>query len=311
LGEKNRPARTLWNWTLGVTRASLLICLAPLSFATLAYGDEAAGTREPNRPKISGTLLLNQRSRAEEPAGSGHVEVRLRAVEWQAAETAIVICDVWDDIYCQRAAQRMAVLAPEINRVVTAARDRGVMIVHAPSSTMDVYADTPYRRRMQQASAAEPPVPIAGWCHVDPDREPPLPLDVTNPCDDPEPPRQVRRYQREHPAIAMTGFDGVSDSGVEIYNFCRQEGIKNIAILGVHTNMCVLGRSFGIRQMVRLGRNVVLVRDLTDAMYDPRQPPHVSHARGTELVVEHIERYWCPSIESRDLTRVVEGSDGP
>ena len=81
--------------------------------------------------------------------------------------------------------------------------------------------------------------------------------------------------------------------------------------MGVHTNMCVLGRSFGIRQMVRLGKNVVLVRDLTDAMYDPRQPPYVSHNRGTEMVVEHIEKYWCPSILSRDLTVVVPGSAGP
>jgi hypothetical protein len=55
--------------------------------------------------------------------------------------------------------------------------------------------------------------------------------------------------------------------------------------MGVHTNMCVLGRPFGIRAMVKLGRKVVLVRDLTDAMYDPRQPPYVSHARGTELVI--------------------------
>jgi hypothetical protein len=55
----------------------------------------------------------------------------------------------------------------------------------------------------------------------------------------------------------------------------------------------------------------VLARDLTDALYDPREPPHVSHARGTEIVVEHIERYLCPSILSVDLTRVVEGSDGP
>jgi hypothetical protein len=40
-------------------------------------------------------------------------------------------------------------------------------------------------------------------------------------------------------------------------------------------------------------------------MYDPRQPPHVSHARGTELVIEHIEQYWCPTILSADLTRAV------
>ena len=81
--------------------------------------------------------------------------------------------------------------------------------------------------------------------------------------------------------------------------------------MGVHTNFCILNRSFGIRQMTKLGRNVVLTRDLTDALCDPRQPPFVSHARGTELVVEHIERHWCPSILSTDLTRVVPGSDGP
>ena len=63
--------------------------------------------------------------------------------------------------------------------------------------------------------------------------------------------------------------------------------------------------------MLKLGKNVVLARDLTDALYDPRQPPYVSHARGTEIVVEHIETYLCPSILSVDLTRVVAGSDGP
>ena len=34
-------------------------------------------------------------------------------------------------------------------------------------------------------------------------------------------------------------------------------------------------------------------------------------ARGTELVVEHIETMWCPSILSDDLTRVVPGSADP
>jgi nicotinamidase-related amidase len=130
-------------------------------------------------------------------------------------------------------------------------------------------------------------------------------------CDDPVVGPAVRRYTRQHPGLDIAGFDGVSDRGDEIYNFLEQEGIKNVVLMGVHTNMCVLGRPFGIRQMVRLGKNVALARDLTDAMYDPRQPPYVSHARGTELVIEHIEKYWCPSIEGADLTRVVPGSAGP
>ena len=87
--------------------------------------------------------------------------------------------------------------------------------------------------------------------------------------------------------------------------------IKNVIVMGVHTNMCVLGRPFGIRQMVRLGFQVALARDLTDAMYDPRQAPYVSHTRGTELVVEHIETYWCASLTGADLTRVVRGSADP
>jgi hypothetical protein len=63
--------------------------------------------------------------------------------------------------------------------------------------------------------------------------------------------------------------------------------------------------------MTSLGFHVVLARDLTDAMYDPRTRPFVSHARGTELVIEHIEKMWCPSILSEDLTRVVPGSADP
>jgi hypothetical protein len=45
----------------------------------------------------------------------------------------------------------------------------------------------------------------------------------------------------------------------------------------------------------------VLIRDLTDAMYDPQDRPQVSHERGTELVVEYIERHWCPSTTSQVL----------
>jgi nicotinamidase-related amidase len=243
---------------------------------------------------------------------NGPIKVRERAVEWDAARTAIIVCDMWDDHYCKSAAQRVKEMAPRMNAVLTAARAHGVMIIHAPSGTLNVYADTPYRKRLQQAKAARPPVPIAGWCHLDPSREPPMPVDTSKcSCDDPVVGKAVRKFSRQHEGLDIIGYDGISDSGVEIYNFLAQEGIDNVVLMGVHTNMCVLGRPFGIRQMVRLGKNVVLARDLTDAMYDPRQPPYVSHARGTELVVEHIERYWCPSILGADLTRVVPGSAGP
>ena len=165
---------------------------------------------------------------------------------------------------------------------------------------------------MEEAPAAASPFPILDRCPRVPSEERDFPIDDSaGGCDDPilktftGPPYP---WTREHPAIDVVGFDGVSESGQEIYNFCKQEGIDKIVLMGVHTNICILNRGFGTRQMTRLGFEVVVARDLTDAMYDPRTRPFVSHARGTELVVEHIETMWAPTILSDDLTHVVSGT---
>ncbi len=72
-----------------------------------------------------------------------------------------------------------------MNQLLTAARDRGVMIIHTPGETMNIYAGTPYRTRMEEAKPATPQVPIERRCDVDPTREPqPLPVDRTLDCDD-------------------------------------------------------------------------------------------------------------------------------
>ena len=47
---------------------------------------------------------------------------------------------------------------------------------------------------------------------------------------------------------------------------------------------------------------VALMRDMTDTMYNPERPPGVGHFAGTDLVVEHVESYWCPTFPSTDIT---------
>jgi nicotinamidase-related amidase len=263
----------------------------------------------PNRPKVPGTLSLRARRRTKK------AEATEQVLRWPVARTAIIICDMWDTHTCGMSAQRVALMAPRMNQVVTAARSLGAMIIHAPSDTMKFYEGTSWRERMRNAPTAASPFPILNRCPrvAGEDRDFPID-DSAGGCDDPI----VNQFEgppypwtREHPAIDIVGFDGVSESGQEIYNFCKQEGIDKIVLMGVHTNICILNRGFGARQMTRLGFDVVLARDLTDSMYDPRARPFVSHARGTELVVEHIETMWCPSILSEDLTRVVPGSADP
>jgi len=284
-------------------RTFLGLAPAALAMAAPQKSDEASL----NRPKVAGTLSLKARSRAGQPSE--------RVLRWEVAQTAIIICDMWDTHTCGMSAQRVALMAPRMNQVVSAARSLGVMIIHAPSDTMKYYEGTPWRERMRSAPKAASPFPILARCARIPEEERDFPIDDSaGGCDDPivkpetGPPYP---WTRENPAIDIVGFDGVSENGQEIYNFCKQEGIDKIVLMGVHTNICILNRGFGARQMTRLGFEVVLARDLTDSMYDPRTRPFVSHARGTELVIEHIETMWCPSILSEDLTRVLPGSADP
>jgi nicotinamidase-related amidase len=209
------------------------------------------------------------------------------------AETALLICDMWDDHWCKGAARRVTKMAPGMNALVEQVRSAGIPIIHAPSDVMEFYKDAPQRRIMLALENVEPP-PSLGRT------DPPLPIDDSDGgCDTDDP--FYKAWTRQHPEIRIAPQDVISDSGPEIYSFLQSRGIKNLIIMGVHTNMCVLNRKFAIKQMTNWGVNCILVRDMTDAMYDPRDRPNISHERGTELVIEHIERYWAPTILSRDL----------
>ena len=242
------------------------------------------------------TFDLTLRTRVETAPGSDVWGERVARETVAASGTAVLLCDVWDDHWCRSAASRCAMLAGRMAPVVDAARAKGARILHAPSECMAFYEDTPQRRRLREAPAVElleTPLPLA---------EPPLPIDDTDGgCDDLPACPPYRAWTRQHPAVPIADGDGISDSGTEVARLLRQEDRQTLLILGVHTNMCVLKRSFGIRQMLRWGFRCVLVRDLTDALYNPRRPPFVSHEEGTERVIEHVERYLCPSVLSADL----------
>lgn len=267
-----------------------------------------------NRPLLSGSLLVFAVGSvmASAPARSGSLDLPMRRgetvehVSWKPSETAVIICDMWDNHTCKGAARRVAEMAPKVDAFVFAARARGVLIVHAPSDVMKFYEGTPQRRRAQAAPAVVPPVPITRR-ELMPEREGSLPIDDSDWCDC-RPKCDLKAaqangwpWQRQIATIRIQPEDAISDQGQEIYNLFEQRGIKNVIVCGVHTNICVLKRSFGIRQMVLLGKNVALARDLTDCLYDPAKPPYTSHDNGTALLVRHIEKFWCPSLASDDL----------
>lgn len=246
-------------------------------------------------------LQLQARRRVESSPGSGEWKVIEKSVALDPKKTAIVVCDMWDQHWCKGATERVAEMAPRMNDVIKEARKRGIFIIHAPSSTMEFYRETPQRKLAQAAPRATPKVPLKGWCRLDPEREAPLPIDDSDGgCDDAPACKGGSPWKRQIATIEIAEGDAITDSE-EAYNLLQQRGIDNVIVMGVHVNMCVLGRPFSIRQMVYQGKNVLLMRDMTDAMYNSRRKPYVSHFRGNELVVEHIEKYWCASVTSADF----------
>lgn len=247
------------------------------------------GAGDPRSP-----ITLELRTRVEPFKGSGQWEEAGVRQSLVPAETAIIICDMWDKHWCRGANERVGMLVQKMNPVIDAARERGFTIIHAPSETMDFYAGNPSRLAIQAIPTARPPVELTLSA-------PPLPIDDSDGGCDTDGDKEHRAWTREHPGLHVDARDFISDKGEEIYSLLQSRGIKTVFMTGVHTNMCVLNRSFAIKQMTKWGVHCILVRDLTDAMYAPRNRPFVSHQQGTELVIQHIEKYWAPTVLSTQL----------
>ncbi len=265
-------------------------------------------------PALAAPLTLHTRDRVKTsewvPPEKAHTKLDIpvserpftfvyKTQEWDSAKTAIIVCDMWNDLKNKIPADRVAELAVEMNEVLKAAREKGVLIIHAPSATVDFYKDTPQRARCLNAPVVETDPPLQ-WNYLNKDREAELPVDDSdNGWEGPV--LEGRPQTRQHPAIEIGENDAIGHEK-EVYYLLKEEGIENVILMGVHTNMCVLGRPFGIRQLTYLGMNVALMRDMTDSLYNPEMEPKVSHYRGTEMIIEHIEKYWCPTVLSTDFT---------
>jgi nicotinamidase-related amidase len=269
----------------------------------------------PEKPQP--VLDLKLRSRVETGKGSDRFHTLTRAEQWDARKTAVIVCDVWDLHHCLNAVRRVEEFAPHLERFLQEARGRGVTVIHAPSDCMDTYKTHPGRlAALAVPRAKDLPKEIGSWCNRIPAEERGrYPIDQSDGGEDDDPAehrawaeklqkmgRNPRApWKKETDLLTIAPGDFISDKGEEVWSILQARGIDHVILAGVHTNMCVLGRPFGLRQMAKNGKHVVLVRDLTDTMYNPERWPHVSHFTGTDLIVEHIEKFVCPTVTSDQL----------
>lgn len=247
-------------------------------------------------------LRLSLQKRTESDSLPGTFTISQSIQSWKANETAIIICDMWDQHWCKGATERVAEMAPVLNNLITIARDKGSLIVHAPSDCMKYYANYPGRKLAQKYKSKKAEKIITDG-NLPTEKNAVWPIDQSDEgCDDMPECAHGSPWSHQIDDIKIKDNDAISDSGAEIYGLLENRKIKNVILVGVHTNMCVIGKTFGLRSMVRLGLNVVLLRDLTDVMYDSKQSPFVNHFTGNSLMSEYIEKYVCPTIVSTDIT---------
>jgi nicotinamidase-related amidase/type 1 glutamine amidotransferase len=263
-------------------------------------------------------LKLELRYQEPTAAGASRFHRLTRAEQWSPQATAVIVCDMWDSHHCVNAVRRVLEVAPRMDQFVRSLRAQGVAVIHAPSSCMAAYENHPGRLRAQTTPMSKNlPSDIGNWCDRIPSEEAAAyPVDQSEGGEDDDlldhqqwalRLKSIGRnpkspWLRQCDAIHIDDkLDYISDSGQEIWSILENKQIQNVMLVGVHTNMCVLGRPFGLRQMASNGKKVVLVRDLTDTMYDPNAWPYVSHFTGTDLIVQHIERFVCPTIASNQI----------
>ena len=247
------------------------------------------------------TLRISMQQRIPSNPKEGAWIVAGRTENWNPVETAIIVCDMWDKHWCDDATARVAEMAPAMNETLAAARKKGVKIVHAPSECMDYYAAYPGRREALKYKDRKIAA-LADGSKLPSEETALWPVDQSDEGCENAGCKPHKAWSKQIDALIVEDHDLISDSGAEIGAWFKKKGIRNVILMGVHTNMCVIGRSLGLRAMKRMGMNVVLMRDMTDLMYNHERAPFVDHFSGLDLMEEYIETYVCPTIASTDIT---------
>lgn len=309
------------SWRLprgGVGWIRLAMLLAAVLLAWVAEPKLASG-------QVGSTLApqnwkLTLETRTETGPGSNCWIPQQQAADWMPARTAVIVCDVWDYHHSINAVRRLGEMAPRLDAFVAQARSAGATIIHAPSDCMAAYKEHPARKRaldLAKSIQEAPPQLADQWNHGLPaEKTAKYPVDQSDGGEDDDPiehaawAKQLEALGRNpgNPWKAQSSLvridpqaDLITDSGSDVWKILRSRGIEQVMVVGVHTNMCVLGRPFGLRQLVGWGKRAVLVSDLTDTMYNPARWPFVSHFAGTDLVIEYIQQHVCPTITSDQL----------
>jgi hypothetical protein len=224
---------------------------------------------------------------ARRDVASGETKVERAVLD--ASKVGVVVVDVWNWHWCKTATARVGALVPRMNRALEGARELGMTVMLCPTDVVENYVGWPQREVVLAMAKVEVPSLTRIDC--------PAPPDGGGCACGKE--RCVVNYgwSGMHPDLRIEARDLMPDSLAEVYSICKERGLTHLIYMGVHTQVCLLGKPMGLRNLKAAGMDCILARDLTDAHpgYDPARG--FTPDKHTAEVVAHFERYLAPSID--------------
>lgn len=249
--------------------------------------------------KLSDTdLLLRIRTRTKIFKNNDKLEVFYNDKYINGNKIAILLIGMWNTHKCNVATNKLNEISIKSNKLTKLIRNIGGKVIHGSSTLVNLpeykqmrnnIVNIPNAKLIDNGMINIPPVPIddsdSGIC------------ELNNNFD--------RKKVVMNPYIDIDyNNDVISGHNKEILNYLHYHKIELLLVCGTHTNMCVLDRIYGIKNIIRYGFPVVLVRDLVDALHNPKLPPYTTRDETNELMAEWIEQHICPSVHSDDIITI-------
>jgi hypothetical protein len=213
------------------------------------------------------------------------------------SEVGILLVGLWDTHNCLIAQNILDQICPEINKFITRYRGLGSKVILGSSSL----GGKPEYRKYRQAIKGVGFSTFKDYGM----NYPPLPFDDSFDGGIEEPnPDFVRSNVKLHPSIQLDDNDLISGNAKEIVNYLNHHHIKHLLVVGAHLNMCILDRPYAIRNLLRYGVNVSIVRDLVDPLYNSKSPPEgypKTREEAKNLLLNYLEKYYCPTTSTHEI----------
>lgn len=270
---------------VGVLMAGIVIVFP----STLRGDDSEPASGQPSRaldPAETGGRSGNLTFSLQSRGADGRPLIREESID--PRKTGIIVVDPWNFHWCKTATMRVGALIPRLNRSLAACRKLGMTVMLCPSDVVDHYVGWPQREKvLAMEKLTVPPLqridcpapPGGGGCACGHDKC------VPN-----------FGWDAMHPDLKIGPDDLMPDTLQDVWSICRDRHLTHLIYAGVHTEVCLLGKPMGLRNLKAAGIHCILARDLTDAHPD-YDPEHGLTPDGhTAEVVAHFERYLAPTI---------------